>query len=585
MRYLSFEINNYRAIDRLVLPLNSKLIPMVGVNECGKTTILQAIYSFDRANDEEYGGRHLKSIHNLYDTVNYESSVTARISLSVGEVLEVLNHVEQEKLKSTATNEIPGFIYTDELVLERLGNKEKQIELEITRNLNNKAYNVKEFLPDILLGNSAVINEIALELVRRLPYILYNDDFADRPPSEIQIPPLSSTEPYTGWVAIYERLFHLTDDSYSLSSTIEEKDPRRKLSILSDVESFLNERLSIAWKSLSSEKNTGVKVSLTMLDEPQRKLQIQIIEQLDNKNRYFDVLDRSKGFVWYFNFIMKTQFNPKITGKMEDTIFLLDEPGSYLHSSAQDKLSEKLKEISENYGFVIYCTHSHHLLDPEFIPLKNIRIVEKNDEKKVNLHLIESYSSGIQKINALQPVYEALQLPIFEFFSDQSILLLVEGINDKYFLETFLSIEGIRILPGTSADSIVKNIPYMLTYNKKFICLWDNDKEGILSSKRAHKDYKIDNELLLTLPLEENSKRRMEDVLKKEDYALLRKELNLENQASYDIIIPSLFFTEKKKRLEIIQLLSQEAKNTIKIIEKIIQKAISKYQTETTTVL
>ena len=69
MKYSNFIIRNYRAIKG---PLNvnvkdRRLIPIVGINECGKTTILQAIYCFDYTNDKEYKGRHLENIKNLYE--------------------------------------------------------------------------------------------------------------------------------------------------------------------------------------------------------------------------------------------------------------------------------------------------------------------------------------------------------------------------------------------------------------------------------------------------------------------------------------------------------------------------------------
>lgn len=273
---------------------------------------------------------------------------------------------------------------------------------------------------------------------------------------------------------------------------------------------------------------------------------------------------------------MKTRFNPKIAGKVEDTIFLLDEPGSYLHSSAQDKLSGKLKEISQKFGIVIYCTHSHHLLNPDNIPLRNIHIVEKTKSKKINLLTIDKYKSKSEKINALQPVYEALQLPLIELFTDSSTLLLVEGINDKYILETFIRLpNGLRILPGTSADSILKNIPYMLTYDKKFFCLWDNDGEGVLNQKRARNQFKIDDGLLVLLPLEGRQTRRMEDMLAEEDYVKLRQELSLDSTANYDLIIPTLFFTEKRKQAKIVSAMSAQTKESFRILEKMISGAVS----------
>jgi predicted ATP-dependent endonuclease of OLD family len=68
MRYLTFTIKNYRAITGpLEIDVNKKtLIPIIGINESGKTTILQAIFSFDYYNDEfNQEGRHLKDTTNL----------------------------------------------------------------------------------------------------------------------------------------------------------------------------------------------------------------------------------------------------------------------------------------------------------------------------------------------------------------------------------------------------------------------------------------------------------------------------------------------------------------------------------------
>lgn len=579
MKYLSFNIKNYRAINNLTISLESKLLPLVGVNECGKTTILQAIYSFDYTNDEEYAGRHLKSIQNLYDTVNKVALVTSTVSLKVQNVVEVLNDISIQLTNGTLKllPDEPVFEYNREEVQKKLGRQEKDLVIEITRNLNDKTYssNLSLRLPEIL-SSKTIDQQFAKGIVLRLPYILYNDDFADRPPSEIQIP-TPRPKVLSGWLAIYERLFRQTDPNYSIFSLISESDSRRRASILSDVEAQLNSTLSTAWKNFSVDKKNVVNVSLTLSEGDEKRLLVGIVEQLNNKNRYFDILDRSKGFVWYFNFIMKTQFNPKIAGKVEDTIFLLDEPGSYLHSSAQDKLSAKLKEISQNFGIVIYCTHSHHLLNPSEIPLKNIFIVEKSRSKSISLIEIDRYKSRSEKINALQPVYEALELPLVEFFSDPLRLLLVEGINDKYILEMLVDNSiGFRILPGTSADSILKNIPYMIAYDKKFFCLWDNDEEGLLNQKRARKNFGIDEALLLVLPLENRLKRRMEDMIADSDYTYLRNKLSLDLSASYDLIIPSLYFTERKKRTKICEGLSPQTKSSFAIVGRIISTALSK---------
>ena len=55
MKYNKFTIRNYRAIEG-PMEINikkNKLVPLIGTNESGKTTILQAIFAFDYANDKE----------------------------------------------------------------------------------------------------------------------------------------------------------------------------------------------------------------------------------------------------------------------------------------------------------------------------------------------------------------------------------------------------------------------------------------------------------------------------------------------------------------------------------------------------
>ena len=82
MQYKNFEIKNYRAIKGpMIIDIEeTRLMPIVGINECGKTTILKAIYCFDEANDKNYNGKHLKSLDNLYSTItNEEHTVSATI--------------------------------------------------------------------------------------------------------------------------------------------------------------------------------------------------------------------------------------------------------------------------------------------------------------------------------------------------------------------------------------------------------------------------------------------------------------------------------------------------------------------------
>src|ERR1700739_4548964 len=88
MRYKRFVINNYRAITG-PLEINvdkGSLMPIIGVNESGKTTILQAIFAFDNFNDRLNGRRHLKDISNLYRTSSPDAVIEAVVEMTKEEL-------------------------------------------------------------------------------------------------------------------------------------------------------------------------------------------------------------------------------------------------------------------------------------------------------------------------------------------------------------------------------------------------------------------------------------------------------------------------------------------------------------------
>ena len=59
MKFKKFIIEKFRAIDRAEISLSSSLIPLIGINESGKTSVLHAILSFNREKDQYKGGEHL----------------------------------------------------------------------------------------------------------------------------------------------------------------------------------------------------------------------------------------------------------------------------------------------------------------------------------------------------------------------------------------------------------------------------------------------------------------------------------------------------------------------------------------------
>src|SRR5690554_5189679 len=80
MKYTKFKIRNYKAIEELTIDLTSNVIPLIGLNESGKTTILQAILAFDKDKDNVLNGIHLNT-KNKYKTTQLPCEIKACLVL------------------------------------------------------------------------------------------------------------------------------------------------------------------------------------------------------------------------------------------------------------------------------------------------------------------------------------------------------------------------------------------------------------------------------------------------------------------------------------------------------------------------
>ncbi len=559
MEYKKFQIIEYKGIKG---PLDvdiskNRLIPLVGINECGKTTILKAIFCFDYINDNAYGGTHLERLENLYSSDSGEQPrICAFIKTNKEEFVNIIANFKEDSSKINVTEET----YQKIQELEDFG------EIIITRDLLSKTYsaNIIDFL------NETVQNTICKEIIRsELPYILYSDDFNDRPASTITISKQEKTE----WLEIYERVFE--NAGHNLYDVVEEKNEEKRSTIIDNVVLKLNNNLTKTWNKFKlGSLFSKMKISLK-IDVEKKKIFVKIIEEKNGQNYHFKIDDRSKGFIWYYNFTMKLMYNPKYVGKEDRTIFLLDEPGSYLHANAQDNLCKKLMEISQKNGIVIYCTHSHHMLNPEYVSLNNIMIVQKEKKNLITLKKATELNTDVTKNHAFQPIYEALQLPFYNNLSKEDLVIAVEGIYDKYAIELFSDLDdNMKIFPSTSCEDIIKNIPYFILYNIKYIIVWDNDKAGRDSKDKA-RDIFGDEEAkkFKTLHNKNGKDRRMEEMFENDDINSIKEKLKLPKESSYETVLSTLYYSKQKNKAK--DWVSEDTKNNFEILIKIINKTLT----------
>lgn len=567
MKYKKFTIHRYKGIRNPITIdfAKNSLIPIIGVNECGKTTILEALLSFDSFNDNNYGNRHLNHIQNLYEVKSERIIISAEIEYIPKELnkdlLNFLHLVMDFDEDEIDPDELIEKNKLKEYLLPEIDLLKKRNTIEIYRCLNNKKYSfTKEKEPSIYE------NQLCKEIVRMCPYMLYFDDFQDDFNGIIKYKNEQDDndedfEDVTKnlWYKIVDNLFEKTNSNFSLRNLIKSGDQRNN--IISDVKQHLNSIINEGWINFNLEKGDPPIVNIIPLTN--NRLKFEIIEKIklengETRDRHFGIKERSKGFFWFFNFIMKLYFNPQKRYKRDkDTIYLLDEPGSYLHSTAQKNLLDQLKNISKD-NKVIFTTHSPFLLDPKKIPLKNIRISSKSDIKGIELY---NFSTAPKKLGGknspFQIVLHYLEITPIALNFNKDKLVIVEGIYDYYWYEMMKGRRKINFFPSNNADSILFHISYMIADSKNYTVLWDNDVPGRKSYKKAKSIYGDEEaKKWCILPLKQKTNMVLENLITTSDKAMLKSELV--NPASFKKLVTLLYYNSKRK--SILEKLSDETK-------------------------
>ena len=598
MRYLQFSIENYRAItQQITIPLDKHCLrPLIGINECGKTTILQAIFCFDYQNDNFIEQRHLKNILNLYEAKGNQSAVISaiieispeeakdcyRVYLQKQAEYEIRSIIEQGGQDEQSPDEVRQELRDKRVATFMQHWGKQQVSLEIERHLDSRQRDVAahcKYKSLKVVNNSELTNFIEKDeeaiadidqFVKALlfygPHILYSDDFNDRPPIQIKIPTKDQIERnmLNDWQQIYNVLFKKSLDGSTLHDVANEEDTRRQKNQLDDIAYRLNNDLQEAWMTFLPKNEQGLKenfkLQLTITYSGKtKKLDITVGEKMQYKDnegsiRTFSITDRSKGFIWYFNLIMKIYYNPKAHRKHSNsnTIFLLDEPGSYLHADAQSELCKALKGFSQGAGAIIYCTHTKELLNPKHIPLQSVMIVEKKHNSENAQKRIDVRRPAVPKKRATgaeRPLLEALGLPYFHTLDGQRLTILVEGIMDAYVLRMFVEPllgSQCNIVPGTNAHTIVQLLSYFIGFDFNYVAIWDNDNMGRAKKAEAEEEFgELESKRFILLPSGESKKMKMEGMFSPHDIpAIATVACRLTNRASILFAGATINFSE-----------------------------------------
>ncbi|KZC15435.1 AAA family ATPase [Rhodanobacter sp. FW104-R8] len=184
---------------------------------------------------------------------------------------------------------------------------------------------------------------------------------------------------------------------------------------------------------------------------------------------------RSKGFIWFFSFLVWFDAVQSRAATKDALVLLLDEPGLNLHALAQADFLAYIRELSEQHQ-IIYSTHSPFMVDSA--RLEDVRVVEDRikDGTKVTGDLAGSSDESVFPLQAALGYSIAQNL----FIAKKNIL--IEGPADLILLQhvsALLEAEGKQglgdaiLVPVGGLDKLATFVALLGSNKLKLVVLHD----------------------------------------------------------------------------------------------------------------
>lgn len=506
MKYKKLQIQNYKGIKNVEIDFtHNRILTLVGLNESGKTTILDAINLFySLAKDKKLTTEELNLLRPkgidfsgdiiLRGTLEFEESDYAKMDIYLKE-----NNIPTKVIYPKIYSYAFSFKYEVHTYLSTLGN----VIFEAKDNAKAKT-NIMLFKTNNELWNKLVFF-IRRELV---PEILYYEDFIFEIPdkinfdinSKINLPQKNNA--IEEWKLVFDDILKSVNPKFNTFQeqvvNIWNTDNDTARQRIAAMEKILDIKITKSWKALfddndekSNQRLNFKEIKLIPIAVEANSINFSFKIKTDS-GKEFSLNERSKGCKWFFSFLIFTEFRKNRT---KNILFLLDEPASNLHSSAQLKILSAIESLSDK-SVIVYSTHSHHLINPKWLngayivvneamSSSNLEGAFTDNDAKITAYRYYNYvSQNKQQSQSLffQPILDRLDYKP-SYLDPIPDVVITEGKFDwytfKYVNEVLLNNEyDISFYPGKGADSNEQILRLYMSWGSDFILLLDSDEKG-----------------------------------------------------------------------------------------------------------
>jgi predicted ATP-dependent endonuclease of OLD family len=608
MRYLKFQIRNFKGIKDTEIDLQTStganVFSLVGLNESGKTTILEAIHSFSpdyrtrslrrdqSKNDAEAAKERLP--RHLLARFTGDITVEATVSISDEEKLEIADTIETDTEIRVDPAQIPN---TFKLCRSDVFDRGDYVKTTKMFNFDLKGKRKKERKERDIGGDD--YENVYSAIWNHTPDIAYHDSFIFDFPKRIY---LTSRSGSNDWV--YRKMFEdvlaagripydlddisrrIRNDKYKKTWLdffplwSENDDKNRVQQIIDQASETITEVVFGKWNKIFGEEVGDKEIAVqygvekgrlyqretkTYTDTNEHDLYVSL--EIKHGTRRFPIQDRSLGFRWFFAFLLFTQFRTK---RSEDrpVLFLFDEPAANLHSAAQERLIESFPEIATGDNMLLYSTHSHYMISPDWLeqtfivtnaadaPEKSVvdSAVIEDESLDVKAQLYRSFANEHpSETSYFQPIIDRIEVQPSKF--DISLpSIIVEGKSDFYILRyvsLLFGIKDLRLIPATGSGTFNSLVALGATWGTKFLFLLDSDNSGLKERERYALDRGARTEAITCLGDFIEGLKEIEDSLDDEALKVISEKLEVKNPSKKGIM---RFFQEQLAKRNIVPL-------------------------------
>lgn len=574
-------IRNFKGINEVTLKLIHKGAPpvttLIGLNESGKTTILEALSHFitgDSTVSSLFEGIHSKSEVAALIPVNKKANFTGKISISAKIALDEKDHhiikSEGDKLGYTVDGDsLPShiearrdYLYENSEYKKR-SNSWEGLNLMVKR---GRAKNFKQYArPDDTEEDDLWLNCI-LHIQETLPSIAYFPTFLVDMPKKIYLSSHINETPQNKYYRlVFQDILNNLNEGLTLQKHVvsriesfKEKESNPNWfslfwgspsktpidSVFTKISSTVTREVLGSWQKVFKRKISAKNVLVEWgIDTDKDDLPYATFAISDGESRYF-ISERSLGFRWFFSFLLFTAFKQE---RKRPTLFLFDEPAANLHAKAQQELLKSFSRTVANGDIIIYSTHSHHMINPQWIAgaqiVENTALDYDSDEDTFGINtkptnvILTSYRHFVaqnpSRTSYFQPVIDTLEYVTPEIVGSGPFVLL-EGITDFYALKVAEKLSGISLafsfMPGVGSGAADPQIGLLLGRGERFVVLLDDDAAGRSNADRYREKWFMDDKKVFTLGeiKPEFKSKRLEELITEETRVMIKNHAGLD---------------------------------------------------------